>query len=79
MGISTEFSNTTYPISWTDSIKRNDSLTFTLIGCNKWAPGHTCQFDAPELPMIGECSKCQDDGTCKACDCAEGGDCIDAE
>ena len=30
MGISTEFSNSTYPISFTDSVKRNETLTFTL-------------------------------------------------
>jgi hypothetical protein len=52
MGISTEFSNTTYPISWTDSIKRNDSLTFTLFQCNRWAPGHTCEFNI--LPPVVE-------------------------
>jgi hypothetical protein len=89
MGISTEFSNTTYPISFTDSVRKNDSLTFTLFQCNKWSPGHSCEFDAPEpkeeevVPMIapvqGDCSRCSKaSGTCKACDCAEGGDCVDA-
>lgn len=47
MGISTEFSNTTYPISFTDSVKRNDTLTFTLFQCNRYSPGHTCEFDIP--------------------------------
>lgn len=89
MGISTEFSNTTYPISWTDSVKRNNSLTFTLFQCNRWAPGHTCEFDAPPASenhtMIGrieddKCSKCdKGSGMCKACDCAEGGECMDAK
>jgi len=88
MGISTEFSNTTYPISFSDSVKRNGTLTFVMFQCNRYAPGHSCQFDTPAPPQIepamiervqGDCSRCDPmSGTCKACDCAEGGDCVDA-
>jgi hypothetical protein len=62
MGISTQMSNSSYPISFADSVKRNDTLTFTLFQCNKYAPAGTCDFDPSALyskmveenhPMIG--------------------------
>lgn len=49
MGLSTEFSNSTYPISFDDSIKHNDTLTFTLFQCNRWAASGTCDF-TPSAP-----------------------------
>lgn len=63
MGISTIVGdNTTYPVSWADAIKREDTLTFTLWQCLKWAPSGTCKFEPTALnsnmveenhPMIG--------------------------
>lgn len=47
MGVSTNMSNTTYPISFTDSVKRNDTLTFTLFQCLRWAANGTCDFTPP--------------------------------
>ena len=91
MGVSTALSNSSYPISFADSIARNDTLTFTLFQCLPWAQKGTCNFSPPGglkalpepehkikavIPQAETCGKC-DEAThqCTTCDCKTGGDC----
>lgn len=44
MGLST-FGNATYPDSFSQAMRSNDTMSLTMFACNRWGKNQTCDFD----------------------------------
>lgn len=94
MGLST-YGNGTYPDSFTNGIRGNETLSMTLFQCNKWGANATCDFNLtaafaetvmePKKQMIkrvgaDSCAKCdKSNDQCYECECNSGPDCVPKE
>jgi len=94
MGLST-FGNATYPDSFGQAMRSNDTSNLLMFQCNRWGGKSTCDFGhdevmslfeeffAPKEEKVGDDPKCArcDKGTetCEECNCETSPECVPAE